>query len=246
MRRILLIFSLVFLPLLAHAEGEGANLMHANVDLSDRASLQRGARLFMNYCLSCHAARAMRYNRMGHDLGISDALVKKYLMFTTTKVGDTMQVAMRPADAKKWFGVAPPDLSVIARARGADWLYTYLQSFYIDPKRPTGVNNLVFKDVAMPDVLWNMQGWQKPVYKTVKDADGKDIKVIDHLELVQPGSESKAQFRGSVHDLVNFLVYMGEPARLIRTSMGGWVLLFIAVLTVLLYFVKKEYWKDVH
>ena len=221
-------------------------LLLAVAPVLSQASLQRGARTFVNYCLSCHSAKYQRFNRLAKDLGLTKQEVKENLMFVTDKIGDTMQVAMPSEEAAKWFGKAPPDLSVIARARGADWIYTYLQSFYQDDSRPWGVNNEVFKDVGMPNVLWELQGAQKPVYKTEKDMAGNDTQVFDHFEQVSPGSQSPEEFEETVRDLTNFLVYVGEPIQLKRHQMGKWVLLFIAVFFVLAYLLKKEYWKDVH
>ena len=163
MRRIILALTSLLLPAVAFSAGGGIELQKAHNDITDIASLQTGAKLFVNYCLGCHSAKYVRFQRIGKDLGLTDDELKKNLMFNTEKVGDTMSIAMDDADAKKWFGAAPPDLSVIARARGTDWLYSYLLSFYLDPSRPLGVNNLVFKDVGMPHVLWERQGWQKPV-----------------------------------------------------------------------------------
>lgn len=244
MRIILSVLCLSFATAVFAAEGP--ELESVRIDLGDKASLQRGARTFINYCMSCHSAHFSRFNRVAKDLEIPNELMVKNLMFTTKKIGDTMTVAMRSDDAEKWFGVAPPDLSVVARARGADWLYTYLKSFYLDPKRPTGVNNLVFDKTAMPDVLWTLQGLQRPIMKTEKNDDGKDIEVIDGFELARHGLETKEEYDRTVHDLVNFLVYMGEPARLIRTSVGVWVILFLLALLAVAYPLKKEYWKDVH
>jgi len=244
MRIILSVLCLSFATAVFAAEGP--DLESVRIDLGDKASLQRGARTFVNYCMSCHSAHFSRFNRVAKDLEIPDELMIKNLMFTTKKIGNTMTVAMRPDDAEKWFGVAPPDLSVVARARGADWLYTYLKSFYLDPKRPTGVNNLVFDKTAMPDVLWTLQGLQRPIMKTEKNDEGKDIEVIDGFELARHGLETKEEYDRTVRDLVNFLVYMGEPARLIRTSVGVWVILFLLALLAVVYPLKKEYWKDVH
>lgn len=244
MRLILSVLCLSFATAVFAAEGP--ELESVRIDLGDKASLQRGARTFINYCMSCHSAHFSRFNRVAKDLEIPNELMVKNLMFTTKKIGDTMTVAMRSDDAEKWFGVAPPDLSVVARARGADWLYTYLKSFYLDPKRPTGVNNLVFDKTAMPDVLWSLQGLQRPIMKTEKNDEGKDIEVIDGFELARHGLETKEEYDRTVRDLVNFLVYMGEPARLIRTSVGVWVLLFLLALLAVAYPLKKEYWKDVH
>ena len=245
MRRALLVVLCVVLPTAALASAEGVHLDTPYINLGDELSLQRGAKYFVNYCLSCHAAGLMRYGRMGADLGLTDTQVKESLMFTAEKVGETMTTAMRPEDAQHWFGVAPPDLSLIARARGADWLYTYLRTFYLDGSRPFGVNNLVFPDVAMPHVLWKLQGLLKPVYQT-HAAEGHEERVIERLELAQPGVLSPEAYDDMVRDLVNFLVYVGEPAKMQRQEMGIWVLLYLAVFGVVAYAMKREYWKDVH
>jgi ubiquinol-cytochrome c reductase cytochrome c1 subunit len=246
MRKILLALLLVVSPVLAMASEEGVALDHANIDLGDPYALQRGAKYFVNYCLSCHSAKYMRFERVGRDLGLSDQQLRQNLMFVAEKVGQTMTVAMRPEDGVHWFGVAPPDLSVIARARGSDWLYTYLRTFYLDDSRSFGVNNLVFKDTAMPAVLAGLQGFQKPVYKTVKNAEGSEEKVVEKLELVKPGKMSPAQYDRAVRDLVTFLTYVGEPAKLERQRVGAWVLLYLVVFLGLAYAMKREYWKDVH
>ncbi|HTT09129.1 MAG TPA: cytochrome c1 [Gammaproteobacteria bacterium] len=228
----------------ASARTEGP-LYQARVDLENKASLQRGARLFTNYCLSCHSAAYSRYSRVARDLGLTEDEVANNLMFTTDKIGNTMTVAMRRTDAESWFGTPPPDLSVIARARGADWLYTFLLTFYEDPSRPTGVNNLAFKDTAMPHVLWELQGYQKPVVVTEKDPEGRDVQRIEKLEPSTPGLLDARQYRDAVRDLVNFLVYMGEPAKMMRQKMGAWVILFLVVFWLVARQLKKEYWKDV-
>ncbi|MGH8245818.1 MAG: cytochrome c1 [Gammaproteobacteria bacterium] len=220
--------------------------MDFSPDLTNRASLQRGARIFVNYCSSCHSAAFMRYNRLGRDLGIPESILKANLMFGTDKPGDTLTSAMNSQDAEKWFGVAPPDLSVIARARGADWLYTYFMTFYRDPSRPTGVNNLQFKDVAMPHVLWEQQGWQRAVYRDEGAEPGGGSRIIDHLERETEGLLDEAGYAALVGDLVNFLVYMGEPIKLKRYTIGIWVIAYLLVLLFVVYLLKKEYWKDVH
>ena len=220
-------------------------LLEAKVELGDRASLQRGAKLFVNYCAGCHSARFVRYSRMGRDLGLTEEQVRANLMFTTDKPGDPILATLGEADANAWFGVAPPDLSVSARARGEDWLYTYLMTFYRDENRPFGANNLVFPDVAMPHALAELQGVQ--VRKVVDDEDGHSAQGSgDLLELVEPGSMSVAEYRRAVRDLVNFMVYIGEPAKLERYTLGGWVLLFLLVFFVISRLLYKEYWKDVH
>ncbi|MBI2802566.1 MAG: cytochrome c1 [Gammaproteobacteria bacterium] len=235
----------LFAPLVL-ANTEELKLQNANVDLSNRASLQHGAKLFINYCVSCHSASFMRYNRIAADLGIPEDKMKQNLMFTTDKIGETMTVVMRPEDAQSWFGIAPPDLSVVARSRGPDWLYSFLQGFYADEKRPTGVNNLYFPSTAMPHVLWELQGVKRPVYHTVTDDMGKEVQAIAHLEDGVPGRLSEAEFKMAVRDLVNFLVYLGEPAKLVRYKIGVAVLLFLSLLWVVMYLLKREYWKDVH
>ncbi|HEY0720360.1 MAG TPA: cytochrome c1 [Gammaproteobacteria bacterium] len=246
MKKLIIAFMFAALPGLALASTGGVHLDPAHVDLNDKASLQRGAKLFVNYCLSCHSAAFQRYNRMGKDLGLTDDEVKANLMFASEKVGDTMTIAMPTGDAKKWFGNPPPDLSVMARARGADYIYTYLRSFYVDEKKPTGTNNTVFPDVGMPNVLWELQGLQKPLYKTELDHEGNETHVLTGFEPVTKGTMSTTEFDQAALDLTNFLVYIGEPAQLQRKSLGVWVLLFLGILFVFAYALKKEYWKDVH
>jgi len=246
MKKLILAFLLAAVPMLGFAAGEGPHLDEADIDLGDQASLQRGAKYFVNYCLSCHSAKYQRYNRMARDLGLTEEEVLGNLMFTTDKIGDTMTVAMPVEKATAWFGNPPPDLSVLIRARGVNYIYTYLRSFYPDEKRPFGVNNIVFPDVAMPHVLWELQGEQKPVYRTEKDAAGNDVQVFDRFEPVSAGSLSPEEYNNVARDLTAFLAYVGEPIQMERKRLGVWVLLFIAVFFVLAYLLKKEYWKDVH
>ena len=227
------------------AGGHGVQLDKANIDPENTQSLQRGASLFVNYCLSCHSASLMRYEHMGDDLGIEETLVSENLIFTGGKIGDLMTVASSPADSKVWFGTVPPDLTVIARARGVDWLYTYLRSFYQDDSRSIGTNNLVFPDVGMPNVLWELQGVQEPVITTVKGHDGKETKEVS-LELVEPGLLTPTEFDRAVRDLVNYLDYMGEPAKHERRELGTKVILFLLMFLVLAYLMKREFWKDIH
>lgn len=242
-----LIITLLFaLPAAVMAAGGGAHLEHADVDLTDKASLQRGAKLFVNYCLSCHSAAYQRYNRMGQDIGLTDDQVKDNLLLAGDKVGETMTIAMPQEDAKSWFGNPPPDLSVMARARGADYIYTYLKTFYIDESRPFGVNNVVFPDVGMPHVLWELEGMKKAITKTEVDADGNEHTVITGYEIVKPGSMDENEYDQAARDLTNFMVYMAEPIKLKRQQVGIWVLLFLALFFVVAYALKKEYWKDVH
>jgi len=227
------------------AGGQGPHLDKANIDPNNIQSLQRGAGLFVNYCLSCHSASLMRYEHMGKDLGIEETLVSENLIFTGGKIGDLMTVATAPADAKIWFGIVPPDLTVIARARGVDWLYTYLRSFYRDDSRHIGTNNLVFPDVGMPNVLWELQGIQEPVITTRKEHDGTRTKEVS-LELVEPGLLTPTEFDRAVRDLVNYLDYMGEPAKHERRELGTKVILFLLMFLVLAYLLKREFWKDIH
>lgn len=246
MKKLILAFLLATTPLLGLASGEGPHLDHVKIDLHDQASLQNGFKLFANYCLSCHSAKYQRFERTADDLGLTHEEVKDNLMFVADKIGETMNIAMKPEDALKYFGVTPPDLSVTTRSRGSDWVYTYLRSFYIDEKKATGVNNIVFPDVGMPHVLWELQGMQKAVFKETKDEAGNVHHEFEKFELVQPGSMSPEQYDTAMRDLVNFLTYVGEPARLQRESLGWKVLIFLVILFVLSYALKKEYWKDIH
>jgi ubiquinol-cytochrome c reductase cytochrome c1 subunit len=234
------LFVLMAVPVIALAAEEGPPLDKAPINLADQDSLQRGARIFVNYCLNCHSATAMRYSRM-EDIGLTEDQIKENLMFAADKPGETMEIGMRKADSKAWFGASPPDLSVIARARGVDWLYTYLRSFYRDDSRPTGWNNVVFEKVGMPNVLWGLQGEMVPVYK--KDGEHEEI---DHLVLAKPGSVTQAEYDAMVGDLVNYLDWMGEPDQLKRKKLGLVVLAFLAVFFVVAYYLKKEFWKDIH
>ena len=230
--------AILFAPVLAFAAGATLHLDQAPDKANDMAALQNGAKVFVNYCLNCHSASYMRYNRL-RDVGLNEAQVKENLLFTAEKVGEPMKIAMQRADAKAWFGAAPPDLTVIARARasefgsGADWLYTYLRTFYRDESRPTGWNNVVFENVGMPHVLWELQGDQ------VMGADHK-------LTLVKPGKLKPQEFDAVVGDLVAYLKYMGEPMAEFRKQLGVIVLIFLAVVFVFAYALKREYWKDIH
>ena len=235
-----LLFLLAAVPVLAFASVAGIHLDKAPVNLADQESLQRGARTFVNYCLNCHSAASMRYSRL-QDLGLSEDQIKDNLLFAAEKPGETRKVGMTKTDAKVWFGATPPDLSVIARSRGADWLYTYLRSFYRDDSRPTGWNNTVFDKVGMPHVMWGLQGELAPVMK--KEGEHE---VVERLELAKPGSVTLAEYDAMVGDLVNYLVWMGEPAQLQRKQLGLIVLAFLAVFFVVAYYLKKEFWKDIH
>ncbi len=244
-----LIAVLLLAPALALAAGGGVKLDRAPIDHEDQASLQRGARHFVNYCLNCHNASYMRYNRL-RDIGLTDQQILDNLVFTGVKVGDLMKTAMDPKDAAGWFGAAPPELSLIARSRsspdgtGADWLYSYLRGFYRDAERPTGWNNTVFPSVGMPHVLWELQGEQVLAERKVQGAGYEKTEHV--LKLDKPGKLSPVEYDRMVADLVNYMVFMAEPARSSRTTIGMFVLFALSLLFVLAYALKKEYWKDVH
>ncbi|UOV02444.1 cytochrome c1 [Pseudoxanthomonas mexicana] len=227
----------------AFAAGGGATLQAGN-DLSDRASLQRGAQLYMNYCAGCHSLKYMRYSRMAEDLGLTEDEVMKNLNFTGAKFGEQVQVSMPAAGGEKWFGKMPPDLSVISRVRGSDWIYTYLKSFYLDESRPLGWNNKLFPNASMPNPLWELQGLQHAEFGPVDPATGE--RHVEGLKVAQAGRQSAPEFDQTARDITNFLEYVGEPAALKRQSIGVWVILFLAALTFLAYLLKQEYWKDVH
>jgi ubiquinol-cytochrome c reductase cytochrome c1 subunit len=223
------------------AASQGVALDEADIDLSDNASLQRGAKHFVTYCLGCHSAKQIRYLRIALDLGVEEKKMLNDIAPEGAGIYDKMHTAMNAHDAEKWFGVEPPDLSLIARSRGANWLYSYLRGFYVDKSKVLGSNNTVFPDVGMPNVFWQIQGEQHAVLKMV---DGKQI--VEKLEITEPGKLSPKEFDKMINDLVNFLVYVGEPVQLERISMGKYVLFFIFMLLLLSYLLKKEYWKDVH
>jgi ubiquinol-cytochrome c reductase cytochrome c1 subunit len=234
-----------------HAAETGWKLDRAEVDLTNKASLQAGARTFVNYCLGCHGASLMRYNAL-QAIGLTDDQIRDNLMFTAEKVGMPIATVMTAREGKDWFGVAPPDLSVIARARGADWLYTYLRTFYRDPSTATGWNNAVFPNVGMPHVLWTLQGQR--VLKTeevmkdgkpLSDGHGGTVKV-SRLEQLTPGTMSALDYDRMTRDLVNFLVWVGEPHQLARKQLGVWVLFALTILVFMTYFLYKSYWKNVH
>jgi ubiquinol-cytochrome c reductase cytochrome c1 subunit len=222
-------------PGVALASSAGLRLDHAPVNLHDKMSLQRGAQIFVNHCLNCHSATAMRYARLS-DLGLTESQIRDNLVLAGDKVGDPMATTLDAKDAKNWFGVMPPDLSLIARSRGSDWLYTYMRGFYRDPSAKSGWNNTAFPNVGMPHVLWEYQGSQ--VLQASEKGGQK-------LVLDRPGKLSAAQYDQYVGDLVNYLTYMGEPARVKRVQIGIVVLFFLAVFFVVTVLLKKEYWKDV-
>ena len=221
----------------------GGDLQQSGTDLGDQASLQRGAALYMNYCSGCHSLKYVRYARIGEDLGLSEDDVQANLNFNGGKIGDHVISPMTAAMGVAAFGKAPPDLSVIARVRGSDWLYTYLKSFYLDESRPVGWNNKLFANASMPNPLWELQGLQQPVYGK-KTATGE--MPVEGFTISQPGSQDAQQFDQSVRDITAFLEYAGEPAALKRESLGLWVILFLTFLAFLAWLLKNEYWRDVH
>ncbi len=238
-------------PVIVLAAGGSVHLDKAPIDISDKESLRRGARIFAENCYSCHSAKFMRFNRIAKDLEMEESEVRDMMIFTynkkgaPTKIGDVMEVSMTDDYARSAFGAPVPDLSVTARARGADWVYTYLRSFYVDPYRPTGMNNTVFADVGMPNIFWRQQGIQEAVYETVEH-DGIKTEVISHLETVVPGTMSRVEFDMFAADLTNFMVYLAEPVQNERRALGWKVLGFLVILFIFAYMLKKEYWKDVH
>lgn len=241
MARLLLLA--VWLPTVAAVAVE-VQLDEAPINPHDIVSIQRGAKIFVNYCLNCHSANYMRYSRL-QDLELTREQIKQNLLFSGDKVDETMSVALSTNDAKQWFGVIPPDLSVIARSRGADWLYSYMRGFYRDDARPSGWNNLVFPQVGMPHVLYRQQGEQVlQVSETSRESGPKQQ--AKRLVLEKPGALSPADYDALVADLVNYLVYMGEPARNDRIRIGMYVMFFLGILFILAYMLKREYWKDVH
>ena len=234
------------LPSLAMAAGAKVALDKANNDLTDQASLQNGAKLFMNYCFACHSAQYQRYERVGRDIGIPADLLKENLIFDPeAKVGDLMENAMNEDSAAKWFGAPPPDLTLVARVRGTDWLYTYLRSFYADPSRPFGVNNIVFPSVGMPHVLEELQGIPSPVYDT-HIVDGQEVTKVVGVQSNGTGELNSEEYDNAVRDLVNFLEYSGDPVKLERHALGWWVMAFLVIFTIVVVLLKKEYWRDVH
>ena len=239
MKNTLFFISQLFFFISAYATSS-APLMHVDVHVADKASLQRGAKIYMNYCSGCHSLRYLRYNRMAKDLElttfdgkINTHLLKSNLVFTKAEVSDPITISLSPVDARQWFGIIPPDLTLRARQRGADWLYTYLSSFYADDKRPFGANNLLVKDVAMPNVFAPLIGEKR------LSADGT-------LMRVKPGELSPMAFDAMLKDLVTFLVYVSEPAQLVRYKIGILIMIFLSIFFIITYFLKKYYWRDVH
>ena len=222
---------------------EGGDLQQAGNDLTDKASLQRGAKLYVSYCSGCHSLKYLRYSRIASDLGLTEEEVMQNLNFTGGKIGDQIQVSLQEDNAKKWFGKMPPDLSLISRVRGSDWVYTYLKSFYLDESRPLGWNNKLFPNASMPNPLWEMQGLQHAEFG---EPDAAGERPVEALKVTQPGNVPPQAYDQAVRDVTNFLEYAGEPAALKRQNIGVWVVLFLAALALLAYLLKQEYWRDVH
>ncbi|MDO8451219.1 MAG: cytochrome c1 [Rhodoferax sp.] len=239
----------VGLTMTAQANVGGLAWDKAPNNTTDMAALQHGAKLFVNYCLNCHSAAFMRFNRL-RDIGLTEQQIKDNLLVTNAKVGDTMKSAIDPQLAKAWFGVNPPDLTVIARSRagaggtGADYLYTYMRTFYKDAEKPTGWNNLVFPNVAMPHVLWELQGDRRPVYEAIKE-HGHEVQVFKGWEQLKPGTMTPLQYDQAIGDLVSYLQWMGEPSQNTRVRVGVWVLLFLGVFTLIAWRLNAAYWKDI-
>ena len=211
---------------------EEVYLEKAPIDLSDQPSLQKGARTFINYCLNCHSAKYMRYNKL-LDIGLSKKDIKENLLFTGKKIGDPMEISMPVAESKKWFGATPPDLSVVARSRGPDWIYSYMKGFYRDSSREIGWNNIVYVNSAMPHILWELQGEKELDQKTGK------------LSLIKAGKLNEKEYDSVITDLTNFITYMSEPGQLKRKKMGFYVVGFLLLLLVLTIKLKKEFWRDI-
>lgn len=271
MKKLITILALALLPLTGMAAGGGSVPLHqANIDLNNHAAIQRGAKLFVNYCMGCHSAKYVRYKLLT-EVGLSEDDIKDNLIFNDSKIGDLMKIAMTEADAGKWFGAPAPDLTLTARIKpgGADWIYSYLKGFYTDPSRPMGVNNTVFPNVGMPHVLYDLQGIQAPVYKYEVHHDGHTVasfdteaagdayvkehgegyrmeRVVESLKLVESGTMTAAEYDQVARDLATFMTYISEPMKLERQRMGVWVVLFLIVFTVIAYLMKKEWWKDIH
>ena len=254
MKKTLMVFAGLLFPAMSWAAGGGPIYPDddISIDWDDKASMQRGAALFVNYCLSCHSAGYARYNRVGKDLGISDELMSENLIFTTdkygerTKVGSLMKSTMTTEYAEQAFGTVPPDLSLVARSRGTHWLYNYLRGFYIDESRPMGVNNGVFPAVGMPHVLAELEGLKKAKKEMQDDGHGGQHEVIVGFEQVSAGSMTSEEFDQAMKDLVAFLDYLAEPYKQPRKNVGTGVLIFLFFFLILTYLLKKEYWKDVH
>lgn len=237
---------LLAFPVGSMAAAGGPELMPFQPDVGNTASVQRGARNFVNYCLGCHSMKYVRYKTMGQDLHLTEDQVVDNLMFTGEKPHDHMNIAMDPGDSERWFGRTPPDASLLARSRGPQWIYSYLKGYYVDPERALGVNNLYLKGVSMPHVLAELEGTKRAVFAQTEDADGVSHEAFSHFEPVTAGSMTAVEYDRFVGDLVNFMVYAGEPKQLERQRWGVYVMLFLVIFFIFTYLLKQEYWKDVH
>lgn len=238
----LAIFAAGLMVSFAAAAAEHGDLQQSGTDLGDRASLQRGAQLYMNYCSGCHSLKYLRYSRMAEDLGLTEDEVMNNLNFTGAKFGEQILVSMPADGAAKWFGKMPPDLTLISRVRGSDWVYTYLKSFYLDESRPLGWNNKLFPNASMPNPLWQMQGLQ---HAELGKPDATGERPVEKLVIPQPGTQTPEQFNQTARDIAAFLEYAGEPAALKRQGLGVWAVLFLALFTFIAWLLKHEYWRDV-
>jgi len=245
------IFVALLAPLHAIAAGGGAPLQHAGNDVSDVASLQRGARNFVNFCSGCHSTKYIRFNKLQEDLQLTDQQVTDNLMFAAKKTDELMEIAMPAEDAARWFGQAPPDLTLVSRSRGVDWIYTFLKTFYLDSNTASGSNNLMLPNASMPNVLWELQGLQTAAFADTTDADGTvvshfgDPGYFEHFDKVSPGKMSPEEYDQFARDLVNFLDWAGTPEQLDRQRLGIWVIIFLFVFLIFAYLLKVEIWKDV-
>jgi ubiquinol-cytochrome c reductase cytochrome c1 subunit len=241
-----LFFAALLLPVASFtvSASGGAGVEHSGANIEDTASLQRGAKWYVNYCFGCHTLSYQRYNRLAEDLGLTEEMVMQNLVYSNAKFADTMSIAMDPEQAESWFGKTPPDLSLTGRSRGADWIYSYLLGFYQDESGEW--NNKLLPNAAMPHVLWHLQGIQTPVYRQETTDSGFTHEVIDHFELTTAGTQSPEEFEETARDISAFLEYVGEPAKLKRKGVGIWVILFLVLFTFIAYLLKVEYWRDVH
>lgn len=246
----LLIAALAFLLLPASAMaagGHGPELEEANIDLKDKASLQRGAKYFVNYCMGCHSLQYMRYQQMAEGLAIPEDELRANLLYGNAAPTDMMMSSLQPEDGVKWFGTQIPDLTLVTRWRSPDWVYNYLKAYYVDDSRPYGVNNLVFPDVGMPHPFLHLQGLQAPVYAEPSgEGHGEGNGHVIGVKLVEPGQLTPGEYDTLVRDLTNFLTYVGEPSKLERRQLGLYVLLFLGLMFIVAFFMKREFWKDVH
>lgn len=233
-------YTLLLLSSLSVFAGGEIKLQSVDIDLTDFAAMQKGAKHYANYCLGCHSLKHMRYKRIATDLEMADNEILNEIAPEGANIYEQMLTAMDAHDSSKWFGISPPDLSLVARSKGADWIYSYLKGFYLEQDKPSGVNNTILKNTAMPNVLWQLQGTQKPVKVNV---NGQEI--ISYLKLTEAGLLSRKEFDTMLTELVNFLVYVGEPVQLERQRLGKYVLFFLLIFTVIAYLLKKEYWKDI-